>query len=330
MYADYISNGWPLVFTQSHIWMCRERIALGILQNCAVTTKASETVVDELWKMRDKIIFAVKMYRPELEDFLDRGVLPQEYSHGIYLTKPSNREYGKQACKMDTKRANLVMQSRIGDERERLLSLKGEEKRAWQADKEARRLAREARMLDDRKRIKEVSVYQRDHFKRELTAEELTQFIETMQQRLYLGALENAVTDGEKIGLAVLHKGEAATCAPSTCEQESKQTSISFKERSYLKLEKVSHKLLEVTDRLERHRQKFIVNRLLPEAGRIQDSTFDVENLVGKQARYEFIEKLMHIPQQRRAEIISQYSTGRWNELVNNLEDKGGFSSFLP
>ena len=46
MYADYISNGWPLLFNQSHINSCRERIALGILQDCAVTTTAATVFAD--------------------------------------------------------------------------------------------------------------------------------------------------------------------------------------------------------------------------------------------------------------------------------------------
>jgi hypothetical protein len=71
MYADYISNGWPLVFNQSHINMCRQRIDLGILANCAVTSKAAEILIDELWNMRDSLIFAVEMYRPKLNKWLD-------------------------------------------------------------------------------------------------------------------------------------------------------------------------------------------------------------------------------------------------------------------
>ena len=49
MYADYISNGWPLVFNQSHINSCCKRITLGILQNCAVTTKAAAIMAQVMW-----------------------------------------------------------------------------------------------------------------------------------------------------------------------------------------------------------------------------------------------------------------------------------------
>jgi sentrin-specific protease 1 len=36
MFADFLSMGYPLSFTQEHITQCRERIALSILQGCAI------------------------------------------------------------------------------------------------------------------------------------------------------------------------------------------------------------------------------------------------------------------------------------------------------
>jgi sentrin-specific protease 1 len=36
MFADFLSVGYPLTFTQDHITRCRERIALSILQGCAI------------------------------------------------------------------------------------------------------------------------------------------------------------------------------------------------------------------------------------------------------------------------------------------------------
>ena len=36
MYADFISNDNPIIFTQSEIDVCRERIALSIMKNMAL------------------------------------------------------------------------------------------------------------------------------------------------------------------------------------------------------------------------------------------------------------------------------------------------------
>ena len=36
MFADFLSAGYPLSFSQDHITRCRERIALSILQGCAI------------------------------------------------------------------------------------------------------------------------------------------------------------------------------------------------------------------------------------------------------------------------------------------------------
>ena len=189
MYADYISNGWPLVFNQTHIKLCRERIALGILQNCAVTSGAAVVVLDDLWNMRNTILFAVEMYRPELLKWMDAGDLPEDDSMGLYWTKQSKREYGKVAFRVDTLRDNLVRSIRIQEQQERERSITKDEKLAWEADKAAKRLAREARRLNNDKRVKEVAQLERQHFKREMKADELTSFIATMEKRLYLSLI---------------------------------------------------------------------------------------------------------------------------------------------
>jgi hypothetical protein len=36
MFADFLSQDWPLVFSQEHITQCRERIALSILSGSAI------------------------------------------------------------------------------------------------------------------------------------------------------------------------------------------------------------------------------------------------------------------------------------------------------
>ena len=118
MYADYISNGWPLLFNQSHINSCRERIALGILQDCAVTATAATVFADQLWNMRDMIIYAVEMYRPQLLTFLEEGQLPPDDSMGIYLTNPSKIEYGKRSYREEFQSDNLVTFNRIQEENE--------------------------------------------------------------------------------------------------------------------------------------------------------------------------------------------------------------------
>jgi len=84
MYADYIANGWPLIFNQTHINRCRERIALGCMQNCAVTTIGCNIMLNEIWGMRYNIIFAVQNYRDKFLSFLEKGDLPETKTMGFY------------------------------------------------------------------------------------------------------------------------------------------------------------------------------------------------------------------------------------------------------
>ena len=148
MFADYIANGWPLIFNQSHINTCRERITLGILRNCAVTTQATAVMVDELWNMRDSIIFAVEMYLPQLTKYLDEGELPIEDSMGLYLVNPSKTEYGKKSYKEQFRSDNLVTFNRIQEEKQVLLPLTPEQRCFVKADMAAAHLSQYATRLE--------------------------------------------------------------------------------------------------------------------------------------------------------------------------------------
>ena len=138
MYADYISNGWPLVFNQSHINQCRERIALGILQNCAVTTKALSMVLDEIWNMRDLIIYAVQMYREPFLEYLKSGKVPRgDDSLSLFLSSPTTPEYGKLANRIET------------FEKSRLGSLKRKGKRDEEARVKRHKQIEEQKLLEE-------------------------------------------------------------------------------------------------------------------------------------------------------------------------------------
>jgi hypothetical protein len=73
MTADFLSNGWPLIYTQAHVEHCRLRIAHGCLNNCAVTTKAVTLLRDEIWSMRYRLIVAVLLQRDRFLELLAPG-----------------------------------------------------------------------------------------------------------------------------------------------------------------------------------------------------------------------------------------------------------------
>ena len=95
MYADYIANGWPLVFNQSHMNHCRERIALGCMDNCAVSSRASKIMLDEVWKLRYHIILGAQNYKKKFIAFLEKGDLPKNDTMGIYCTDEMDSNFGK-------------------------------------------------------------------------------------------------------------------------------------------------------------------------------------------------------------------------------------------
>ncbi len=329
MYADYISNGWPLVFNQTHINMCRERIALGIMANCAVTSKAAEIVVDELWNMRDSIIFAVEMYRPELIKWLDSEGVPGDNSMGLYLTKPSKLEYGKKAFRLETQRDNLVRTELFREQQEVKLIVRKEEKAYLEAEMGARRLARQARKANETIRIEALDKLERQHLKRELKADELAKFIETMEYRLYRGEIERAHNEGEKRELSFLRKSGIVLNDITKKEQKAKLDKMSFKERSFIKLEEVSEKLIGLTEQLERQSQKMIVSKMLRLQGYDKQNIFDAENGIRQRSTEQFKETLKLLPQQRRADLLSQYGQQMWNGFVDRLP-AGRMSALLP
>jgi hypothetical protein len=143
-----------------------------------------------------------------------------------------------------------------------------------------------------------------------------------MEQRLYLGALELAVGDGKKQEIGILHKSAKHLNSTVKKDQKAKVDMMSFKERSFVKLEKVSEQLIRLTVKLERRSQLVIVSKMLPREGRDKDNVFLAENGIRQQMREEYMEKLKHIPQQRRAELISQYGTSMWNEFSKRLEGR--------
>ena len=63
MTADFLANGWPLIYSQDQVDSCRIRIAHGILNDCAITTKAVTMLTEEIWSLRYRIIYAVLLQR---------------------------------------------------------------------------------------------------------------------------------------------------------------------------------------------------------------------------------------------------------------------------
>jgi hypothetical protein len=122
------------------------------------------------------------------------------------------------------------MSERIREQKELELSATKEEKRFLEAEKNVKRLARKA---GENKWIQEVAQFDREHLKRELKANELSSFIETMEERLYLEALELAVGEGEKQEIGILHKSGIVLNATGKKDQEAKLDRMSFKERSF-------------------------------------------------------------------------------------------------
>jgi hypothetical protein len=91
MFADFIANGWPLVFNQNHINRCRIRITIGCMQNCAVTTQACDIQLREMWGLRDQIVFCAKAYRDEFVAFSCKNQLPKSASLCFYCQDSNDR-----------------------------------------------------------------------------------------------------------------------------------------------------------------------------------------------------------------------------------------------
>ena len=100
---------------------------------------------------------------------------------GIYLTNPSKTEYGKRSYREEFQSDNLVTFNRIQEENERMNAASKEQKRFVIAEMAARRLARRAHRENNNMRLEEVAKFDRVHLKRELKAEDLNAFIETME-----------------------------------------------------------------------------------------------------------------------------------------------------
>ena len=328
MFADYIANGWPLIFNQSHINTCRERIALGILRNCAVTTQATAVMVDELWNMRDSIIFAVEMYRPQLTKYLDEGELPIEDSMSLYLVNPSKTEYGKKSYKEQFRSDNLVTFNRIEEKKHVLLSISPEESSFVKAEMEASRLSRKASRAERSRRIKEAPPDDRKHLKRELKSEELLAFIESVEKRLFQAQKAMAGQD-EKKQLDFDYAVSLAAVAKQKRTEIPDLASMPQRERSFAKLERVSDSLIWLTEKL-RKRMKVVEVGQLPLSERPnKEMRFDSVTELRRLFTSEWLEKVSHVPQARRAQMKQDYASKCWTQLLKDLKGKG-LSYLLP
>jgi hypothetical protein len=101
--------------------------------------------------------------------------------------------------------------------------------------------------------------------KRELKPEELSAFIETIKKRLYLARI--AMATGEK------EKEEAFSCCEATKvldtaahqREQLKLSTMNQMVRSFLKLEKVSERLIDLIKRLRERAVMVELNRLPPQ-----------------------------------------------------------------
>jgi hypothetical protein len=89
MYADYITNGWPLIFDQAYINRCRERIALGCMKNSAVTTKAGVMALNKVYRLKHLFFFNALHHREQFLAYIEKGKLAADDSMGMYHTSVS-------------------------------------------------------------------------------------------------------------------------------------------------------------------------------------------------------------------------------------------------
>ena len=83
--ADFLSNGWPLTYTQEHIAQCRVRIAHGCLNDCAVTDiNFPRNVADNMSVKTTRRVQAVIE-----EQFMNSNKLKLAPDYSLHLKIPS-------------------------------------------------------------------------------------------------------------------------------------------------------------------------------------------------------------------------------------------------
>ena len=191
-----------------------------------------------------------------------------------------------------------------------------------------RRLARQARRENNNMRLEAVAIFDRVHLKRELKAEDLNAFIETMEERLYKGEIE-LTEDGKKPDVIFLREAFKTLKASTQNHNIPLFAKMNVMERSYHKLESVSDQLIHLIEKLERRSQIIQVSRLSQKQGKWKEDDFVVQNMLRKQDQEKYLEELSHLPSARRAELKCQYGTTAWNSFLKGLKGKG-ISSILP
>jgi hypothetical protein len=119
------------------------------------------------------------------------------------------------------------------------------------ADLAATKLAAMARKEDFRRRMVDAVLNDRVDVKRELQAEEFMAFIETMEKQLYMAKFAAATGQKEK---EEVFAGREAIKALGTASHQRLQLQLSpmnQMDRSFLKLEKASERLVDLIKRLK-------------------------------------------------------------------------------
>jgi hypothetical protein len=65
------------------------------MDNCAVSSRASKIMLDEVWKLRYHIILGAQNYKKKFIAFLEKGDLPKNDTMGIYCTDEMDSNFGK-------------------------------------------------------------------------------------------------------------------------------------------------------------------------------------------------------------------------------------------